>query len=193
MTATAPDIWSEVALISIASSGGSEVQFAGRLSDINFKRGNKPIDTIAVLNGGRLVAKKPEEPTEVTLTAYPVDVNSVGGGGMAQFYNGTFDSTQPLSSTNSRLRNLYRVTLLCTDDATCTTATGAIVSGSYADRVSMKNAYITGMEGPVFEDNLWKETYTFTIPPFNASGTGNYTYESTDGTAAITALSAYTT
>jgi len=184
------DAWSEMALISIASSGqATDTEFAAFTETIDIDRGDKDIDAVVNVKGGRIVKKIPEDMTTVTFEAYPIDIGVTSG--LSQQFNRTYDVAQPLSSTNTFYRDKMRVAILWTDDITATSGAGAVASGSQAYRFTAKNGYITSSK-PSFTDGVLKFTFQFKFPPFIKTGTGNITEESTDSSAAITALGTYT-
>ena len=86
--------WSETALVAIAYYGnGSEtsndIQFATLMETIDIDMGDKDIDQIASLAGGRLVKKTPQDITTITLECYPVDIDAKGATGIAQLFHDT--------------------------------------------------------------------------------------------------------
>jgi len=70
--------WSETALVGIAAQGGTDVKFASITETVDIDIGDKDFDVIATLAGGRLVKFTPQEPTTITLEAYPVDAATTG-------------------------------------------------------------------------------------------------------------------
>ena len=129
-----PDMFSEVALVNVAKSGGTELNYYTICDSVDFKIGQKDVDFISTLAGGRLSNFKPMEPTEVTLKLYPVEIGTdtanialaKGAGVMDLFCANTTDATQPLDFTVDRGRTKYRVTFLLTDDTTITSAVSDI-------------------------------------------------------------------
>jgi len=190
--------WSETALVAIAYYGsGSEtsndIQFASLTETIDIDMGDKDIDQVASIGGGRLVKKVPQDITTITLEMYPLDIDAIGGTGVAQLFHDTkanWDSSEPLEVTSSRNRELYRIAILWTDDTSVTTGNGAVTSGSNAYRIIFAHAYCTSAK-PSFTDGVLKVTATFKVPAFNPNGVGNIHEQSIDGTATLNALNTY--
>jgi len=191
----AEDTWSETAFVSISKIGGSDVEFATITETVDVDFGNKEFDVINTLKGGRLVKFNPQEPSTVTLEAYPIEAGTASGtegkGFMDLLY--ASDATQPLSINFDRTRTKVRIAILWTDDTNVTTATDAISEGSNALRIVLKNGYVTSAK-PSFTDGILKYNVTIKCPAFDKSANPNGLIESTDGsTSAILAeLSAYT-
>jgi len=186
-----PSAWSETCLISLCENSGSWVNFAGITETVDIDRGEKDIETVANVLGGRHIKKVPEADTTVTFEAYPVDIDTAGGTGFSQFLNGTSDTSEPLNSTTSLTRNLMAVAIMWTDDTTATSGSAGIVSGNTGYRFSASGGHLTGCK-PSFTDGILKFTVTMKFPAFDVNATGNITEDSVDGTAAMPALPAYT-
>jgi len=70
--AAVPELWSERAKIAICVEGGSDVAFEADTETTDVDLGDKDIEAIATLKGGRLVKYIPQEITTITLEAYPL-------------------------------------------------------------------------------------------------------------------------
>ena len=116
--------WSETALVSIAAQAGTDVKFASITETVDIDIGDKDFDVIATLSGGRLVKFTPQEPTTITLEAYPIQAGTDTGTTGLGFFDlmHTQDASVPIRITNDRTRSKYRVLVLWTNDATATTA-----------------------------------------------------------------------
>jgi len=192
---TQPDTWSETALLSISKASGTEVEFYTITETVDIDMGGKDFDVIASLAGGRLVKFNPEEPTTITIEAYPVEAGTAAGTAGKGFFDLLWggissDATQPLSLSASRTREAHRLTLLWTDDTTVTTATSSINIGQSGLRIQAKNGYCTSVK-PSFTDKVLKYTVTYKFPPYDKDGTANISVQSTDGTATMTTLSTW--
>lgn len=195
------DTWSEEALVAISAQSGSDVKFHSETETIDIDIGDKDFDVIATLSGGRLVKFTPQEPTTITLEAYPVNAGTEGfttattGAGFFDLMN-TFDTAQPLVIAVDRSRNPLRVAIMWTDDTSITDATAQVVAGPTgkdAMRIVAADGYVTSVK-PSFTDKLLKFTITYKVPPFDKSGSANVKIESVSGgtTATMTALASYT-
>ena len=190
--------WSETALVSIAyygngSQSNNDMQFAALTETIDIDMGDKDIDQIVSVAGGRLVKKVPQDLTTITFELYPLDIDAKGETGISQIFHdisSNWDSSEPLEVSATRNRDLYRIAILWTDDTSVTTGNGAISSGSNAYRIIFAHAYCTSYK-PSFTDGVLKVTATFKVPAFNPNGVANIHEQSTDSTAGISALSTY--
>jgi hypothetical protein len=189
------DTWSETALVSITAQGGSDVQFATLTETVDIDIGDKDFDSINTLRGGRMVKFNPQEPTTITLEAYPVEAGTDSGTTGNGFFDlmNTADTSQPISISLDRTRNKYRVALLWTNKSTATSATEALASSSSQEglRIVAADGYFTSVK-PSFTDGVLKYTVMFKTPAFDKGGSANVKMESTDGTADLTAVAAYT-
>ena len=106
--------------------------------------------------------------------------------GLSQIFIGNVtDSSEPISSTNSRTRYKCRVVVCWTEDTTMTDASADTADSKAALRFSFEDCYITGLTFS-FTDDILKATATFSCPPFNKSGTALITSEQTEGGAGDT-------
>lgn len=192
----APDAWKEKALVSIAAQSGTDVPFQAVTETIDLDIGEKDMESIALINGGRVAKFTPESDTTITLEAYPVEAAS-GDISAATAGTGFFDllhsedTAQPYAITSNHTREMYRLAVLWTQDTTVTNASGAITGANYAMRITGANGFITSVK-PSFTDGTLKFTITFKVAAFDKAAAGQILSESTDGTASMTALSSYT-
>jgi len=195
----AVDTWSETALVSIAAQGGSDVKFGCITETVDIDFGDKDFDVIATLCGGRLVKFNPQEPTSITLEAYPLDAGTTGfstattGAGFFDLMS-TLDTTQPLAFPTDHNRNKYRIAIMWTDAASVTDAAAQIVAPTNnALRVVASEGFFTSVK-PSFTDGVLKFTVTYKVPPFDKNANANIKVESVSGaaTATMSALASYT-
>ena len=187
------DTWSETAWVDIAAQAGSDVAFQTITETVDIDIGDKDFDVIATLKGGRLVKYTPQEPTTITLEAYPVEAGTDSGTTGEGFFDlmNTTDASQPLSITVDRTRSKYRLVILWTDNTSVANASAIVGEAYNALRVVASDGYFTSVK-PSFTDGVLKFTVTYKVPPFDKSGTGNVAIQSTDATASLTALASYT-
>lgn len=192
-----PDTWSETAKVAVAAQSGSDVQFSSLTETVDIDIGNKDFDVIATLSGGRLVKFTPQEPTTITLEAYPVQAGTDSGTTGEGFFDlmNTQDTSQPVVVSQDRIRSKYRIAIMWTTDTASTTyAESQIVSPTQACmRVVAADGFFTSVK-PSMTDGVLKFTVTYKVPPFDKTGTANVKIESVDGsaTATLTALASYT-
>ena len=181
----APDAWTETALINL-NDGTTDSTIHAITETIDISIGDKAVESIATISGGRLKKFSPQEDTEITFEGYPIgvgDKDATSQDGLDLFFNAGTDSIAPFSVSASRSRTTFTVNVMWTDD-TATSATSSVASGKYALRYTFSNCDMTSCK-PSFTDGILKATYTFKCPPFNKAGTSNITVESTDGTASL--------
>jgi len=185
--------WSETAFVTIAkyvAAASTDVQFASLTETIDIDLGDKDIEQVPTLIGGRVVKKTPQDMTTITFEGYPLDIDSAGGTGVSQmFHGGTWDTAEPLTLVASTLRDIFRVSILWTDDPACTSGAGATAVLTNAYRIIFAHAYMTSMK-PSFTDGVLKFTFTFKCPAFNKYGVALIKEDSGDATA-LTTLNTY--
>lgn len=182
---TAPDAFSEVCLINL-NDGTTDSSLHPIVGTVEISQGDKPVEHIATLSGGRLRKLLPEEDTEITFEAYPIgigDKDATSQDGLDLFFHGGTDSVAAFSVSSSLTRTVFTVTIMFTD-GTATSATNSVLSGNYALRYNFANCDMTSCK-PSFTDGILTATYVFKCAPRNKAGTSNITEESTDGTASM--------
>lgn len=185
------ETWSETAYVAITKSGsGSDVEFYAITSSVEVTVGDKDVDFMPMLNGGRLSAFKPQADTTITLDLYPLQAGTATGTTGKGVFDliGTSDATQPVSIDTSRTRNKYRMTILWTDDTTVTSATAAINLNQIGLRVIAKNGYIISAtpSGNMTPNDPLKWQVKFKCGAFDKDGNPNVTIQSVDGSATMT-------
>jgi len=187
--------WSETCLISITPKGGTEVQLAAMTETVDIDMGDKDIEQVPTLIGGRVIKKVPQDISTITFEGYPIGIASTDNKGISQFFHttnaATYDTTEPLAVSSTLGRDLWRISILWTEVAPAT-ASGATTAAKAAYRISYANAYLTSMK-PSFTDGILKVTFAFKCAAFNKQGTAQIHEESTEATTALTALSTYNT
>ena len=181
----APDAWTETALINL-NDGTTDATIAAITETIDISQGDKPMEGIANMAGGRIKKFSPQEDTEITFEGYPIgigDKDATSQDGLDLFFNAGTASVAPFSVSASRNRTTFTVTIMWTDD-TATSATSSVASGKYALRYNFANCDMISCK-PSFTDGILKATYVFKCTAFNKAGTSNITEESTDGTASL--------
>ena len=191
---TQPDTFSEVGLVSLQVLNGTAKEFYTITETVDIKVGNKDFDVINTMAGGRSVKFTPQEPTTITLEAYPVEAGTSGSGTTGNgFFDlmHTVDATQPLAIAVDRTRTKLKAYILWTDDTTVTSATSTININQSGIRIVAQNGYVTSCD-PSFTDGVLKWTITMKFPTFTKAGVANVTMYSTDGTATQTVTTTYT-
>jgi len=197
MTAVATDdAWMETCLIAVSIQAGSDVQFAGLTETVDFDIGEKDIEGIPLVNGGRVTKFTPEGDSSITFEAYPLQAGTDTGTTGLGFFDlmHSQDASVPIRVTNDRERDKYRVLVLWTNDPTPTTAHAATANTYSALRIGMADGHFTSVK-PSFTDGVLKYTVTYKCAAFDKSAVGNVMMESCAGASApdvLPAVASYT-
>lgn len=193
-----PDMWSEVAKVAFSAQGGSDIQFDSLTSTVDITFGEKGFDVISTIKGGRLVKFTPQEPTEITLEAYPVDAGTDTGTTGKGFFGmlNTEDTDQTdggIVIPVDRTRNKYRAIVMWTDSTSADAEDSITSPTNSALRVVAADGYFIKAD-PSFTDGEKKWTIMHRTPPFDKSGNANVKVESIDGivTGTLAAVASYT-
>ncbi len=198
MTAAAvDDAWMEACLVAISKIGGSDIQFAAETETIDFDIGDKDIEGIPLVNGGRVTKWTPEGDSSITFEAYPLQAGTDTGTTGLGFYDlmHSVDAAVPIRIVNDRNRDKYRVLVLWTNDPTPTTGQAATANTFSALRIGMADGHFTSVK-PSFTDGILKWTVTFKVTAFDKAAAGNVMMESCAGGSApdiLPAIASYTT
>jgi hypothetical protein len=189
------DAWMETCLITISLEGaGVDMGFAGLTETVDFDIGDKDIEGVAILNGGRVTKFSPESDTTLTFEAYPVEAGTKSGTTGTGFFDmmHTVDASQPLRIVNDHTRSKYRIAVLWTNDGAATTAVQTTAANKSGLRIAIAEARITSVK-PSFTDGILKFTVIAKCAAYDKAADSNVMMESTDGTAQLPAIAAYTT
>ncbi len=198
MTAAAvDDAWMEACLIAVSIQGGSDIQFAAETETVDFDIGEKDIEGVPLVNGGRVTKWTPEGDSSITFEAYPLQAGTDTGTTGLGFYDlmHSVDSSVPIRIVNDRNRDKYRVLVLWTNDPTPTTAQATTANTFSALRIGMADGHFTSVK-PSFTDGILKWTVIFKVAAFDKAAAGNVMVESCAGTEAgdiLPAIASYTT
>ena len=189
------DAWQETCLVAISAQGGSDVNFQALTETVDIDNGEKDIEGVPLVNGGRVTKWTAEGDATITLEAYPVEVGTDTGSTGKGFFDllYTQDTDQPIAITNDRTRSKYRLAIMWTDDTSVTSAADATSSGNTGMRMTFADGHFTSVK-PSFTDGILKFTITFKVTAFDKNANSNKKFESTDGEATkiIPALGSYT-
>lgn len=187
----AVDCWHETFQFSLQAKGGTAYEMNGITEDISgFDFGVKDIEGVALANGGRVAKWTPQADESMTIKAWPTDV-LMGTKGFWQHFHplSTADATgtAEVPNTRTRLRVQGIIRWSTNPPATAGTA-GTANAREYL--IVIKNAYVTNVK-PGLEDKNMSAEITLKWPPFDTSGTANMTHYSSDGSAALGAVTTY--
>ena len=198
MTAVAvDDAWQEKCLIAVSLIGGSDIAFGGLTETVDIDMGEKDIEGIPLVNGGRVTKWTPEGDTTVTFEAYPLQAGTDTGTTGLGFFDlmNVVDASVPIRVLNSRTRNKYRVLILWTNDSTVTTAQSVTTNTYSALRLGFAGGYFTSVK-PSFTDGALKFTVMYKCAAFDKDAVSNILTESCAGSTAgdiLPAIAGYTT
>ena len=190
---TDPDQWQDVCLIGVIPEDDSEIEFGGITSEISaLDWGDKEIEGIVNVSGGRLVKKTPQGDELITLKLHPITAQVDGettATGVAQLFHptdtGSEQASQPILVDNTRNRKKFGLILLWAETLPATA--GALPAESKtAYRIQVVNAYMTSYKMN-YDDKVLTADVTFKWTPFIKDGTSNKREESTNGTAQLPA------
>ena len=193
-----PNIWDELALVSISPVSGSDIEFAAITETIEINEGDYPWESIPTLAGGRIGKQSPQEDGEITLEIYPIELDAASGVGLFQQWSGgDQDASEPLATDLTwaaginRNRTRFRVAVLWTNDTAAATGFGATAASTDALRFFATDCRIISHKTS-FTDGVVKTTVTFKYPAMNKAGTAKIgAWQSGDNTALVT-LGSYT-
>lgn len=190
------DAWMETCLIAISAQAGSDVQFAALTETVDFDIGDKDIEGIPLVNGGRVTKFNPEGDSSITFEAYPLEAGTDTGAAGHGFFDllHTQDATVPIRIVNDRNRTKYRVLVLWTNDSTATTGQSTTAESESALRIGMADGHFTSVK-PSFTDGVLKFTCIFKVTAFDKAAAGNVMVESAAGASAsdvLPAVASYT-
>lgn len=193
--ATVPDTWSETCRVAIAGQGDADVQFSAITETVDISIGDKEFDAIATVRGGRLVKFNPQEPTEITLEAYPLEAGTASGKTGKGFFDllNSASTTTPMMVDNDHTREKYRVALLWCTDSTKEPGNQILSPAAAALRVIAADGYFTSVK-PSFTDGVLKFSVKYKVAPFDKNASSNVRVESVDGSTTMTlaTLATYT-
>lgn len=192
------DAWMETCLIEVQRQGDTEaLNMAGITETIDFDIGEKDIEGIPMVSGGRVTKWSPEGDTSLTIEGYPLQAGTIDsattGTGFTDLLH-TQDTTVPIRVVNTRNRDKHRVLVMWTNDSTATTAASITAADASALRIGIAEARCTSAKWS-FTDDILKCTAIFKCAAFDKSGSGNVLVESAAGGSApdlVPAIAAYT-
>lgn len=187
MVSDFPDSWKEVALLTLYD-GTTKQNFALITESFDIATGEKGMEGLATVAGGRIKKYTPETDTEFTAKIIPVGVGLTTETSMTGFWQrfqpqGTADATDPIQASVSRTRNTYTT---CVMWATTLPADAVLAPASSvaALRFTMHQSEITSLKHTfTTSDGLMADVTIKTIP-FDKSGIANVIFESCIGSGA---------
>jgi len=193
----APELWTNACLVSIAKQGSDNVEFAAITDDIDIDPGMRDIIQINGVGGGCTTEHVPQTLGTMTINAFPLEIGTPSGTTGLGFWDllQTADTAQALEIGNSKNRDKIRIALLWTDDTAVTSGSGAVSSSKNGIRIVFADAFVVDVKDK-WSDGELTCSVTIKVTAFdsgdNATTPYNVLEQSTNATAAISALNAYT-
>lgn len=181
--------WNEEALINL-NDGTTDMSIHAITDSIDIDSGEKGMEGIPTLSGGRVKKLTPQGDCTITFEGYPIaigDKDATSQDGLDLFFNAGTASAAPFSATSSTSRTQFTITIMWTD-GTATSATSSVLSGNYALRYNFANCEFISCKPTMSTSEPVKATFEFKCTPFTKAGVANITVESTDGTASMNTI-----
>lgn len=191
------DAWMETCFISVSKVGGSELAAHADTETVDIDFGDKKMEFIPMLNGGRITKIIPQEGSSITFEAYSREAGTDSGSVLKGWddLKDEVDTVVPIRVLNSHTRNKYRVLIMWTNDPTVTGAQNITTSTYSAMRVGGADGYFTSIKKN-FTDGIVKFTCTYEWPPFDKANSPcilNGSCAGASPTDILPAIAAYTT
>ena len=194
-----PDAWSETALVAITPVGYGEILFETLSSSIDCDDGEKPVEWIPNLKGGRITKFGPKEDTTLTLELYPILTHNTAwpAAATSATAEGVYDLLQGATTTTLTIDSVGRAKVRCvimwSDNLTLVNPTVAIPTTTTADRVIYAEGYVTKVKREFSPSEPQKTTVTLKFPATDKTGNGCQAVQNhAANDATISALNAYT-
>jgi len=194
--------WSETALVTLNIQGVAQnFHMACMTESIEIDAGEQGFESIATVCGSRITKFNPEEDTTITLEAYPLEAafNEGASGDVDGVWNLLYGAQTvtggAVSFSNAIDRRPVRLVFRWTVESGVD-AEDVLTGDQQNLRIAFADGYITSAK-PSFSDKIMKVTMEFKFSPYDRDGTGNFLFESIDGSGAtptndLTALANYT-
>ena len=188
--------WRETALLTLVDSSNNKMNFALITESFDFKPGDKDIDPVPMVNGGRIVKFNPEGPFEFSGKIVPLGAGttaaSIEGFWQHMHPQGTPKGAGAIQVFNTRRRNVYDVAIMMTSGTYPADATAASPAAADSQRVAVRNAYITAEPYSFSTSDGWMADITIKGAPFTKAGASNISFESTDAASTAIAILSWT-
>ena len=189
--------WQEVALLSIKDmTGTTAMNFALITESFEPKAGDKEIEQISTVSGGRITKWTPEGMTEFTAKIIPIGDGYVNQTSLEGFW-GLFQAATtnptaiPLDIQNTRNRKTWNLSCLWIQGGVTNFPANAFLASTAscdAHRFSIRNAYITANPMSFSTSDGLGADITVKCPAFTKAGASNVKVESTDAAGTLTAV-----
>ncbi len=162
----ADDAWMETALIGISIIGSEEVQFNSIVETADFDIGEKDIEGLALVNGGRVTKHNPEGDSSITFEVYPMEAG--GGEGFFDLLHGNEDIVSGLATATTSNKLVDTSENFTTQGVRVGDRINNITDTTYATVTAIDNSTQLSVSANVFASG---ESYTITRGVRIVSGT----------------------
>lgn len=208
----AEDAWMETCFIGISTIGGKELQFAAITETADFDVGEKDLEGLALVNGGRVTKWSPEGDSTITFEAYPLEAGAgegffdlmhhdrviLLGAATATTANKLVDTSENFTTrgikVGDKLKNITDSTyavVTAVDSATTLSISGDIMASGEEYQLTDSIEVVTGTTTATTTDKLVDTSENFT---YRNVAVGDKIKNTTDNTeAVVTAVDSATT
>ena len=166
----ANDAWMEECLVGISVIAGEEVQFASIAETVDFDIGEKDIEGLALVNGGRVTKHTPEGDSSITFEVYPLEAGA--GEGFFDLLHGAVDVVSGVTTATTGDKLVDTSESFTTQDVRIGDRINNVTDTTYATVTAIDSATTLSVSADVFTSG---ESYTITRGVLIVDGT-------TDGT-----------
>lgn len=186
--------WTQCAFITITAqktTTTTDLEFYSLTENIDISEGDRPLDTQAVMCGGKIPILRPQEDTTISMKMFPVHAfnPALTGVQTGQALDDLFYDTRTETEAEKQVtvtnpsggtRKKFRLAFLWSDQTSLTSATAAMSKTSLAYRKVFRNAWMTGKSLSFNADgSVLSMDATFSLPAREKAGTANIMSQST--------------
>lgn len=188
MALSLPKAWMDKCVVTVTQESGSDTEWGAMTRDITIGGGEQAGDILNV-NTGQIYKRGRHDMFTITFdNVIPIEVDD-----FRQFKEGGSDATQPKEVTAGYNfiygPKRFRIAIAWCEINITSGARQAVTDS--ARRLIVKDCYFTGFEEN-WTDQMLNGNATFQINAVNETGGHNLLWQSNDGTATLSTLSAYT-
>ena len=192
----------ERCFLTISKRGAArDVEFAALVEEFSFDGGEKDIEGIPLINGGRVRKWSPQSDFTFSLTGYAQLAGTDTGTSAEGFFDlmDDIDASNPMrvpaTAADAFSRTLFRVLIMWTNDTTVSSAKNVTTDTFTAMRMGWAEVVFTNVTAEFTGDKILKFTISGKCCPFDKAASPNYLREScqgSSGTDVLPAVAAYT-
>jgi len=162
----ADDAWMENAFIGISIIGSEEVQFNSIVETADFDVGEKDIEGLALVNGGRVTKHTPEGDSSITFEVYPMEAGA--GEGFFDLLHGSEDVVSGITTATTSDKLVDSSESFTTQGVRIGDRINNVTDTTYATVTAIDSATTLSVSADVFASG---ESYTITRGVMIVTGT----------------------